>query len=272
MRVELLHVTVREQPRQATLQGIYRRTSKSPIATSTSKMAASTEAQSKTMSDADERLVQILTRHIQHLDSVNHSGQHHQDSPNAAARVFGIPELLEQILLEANDPHALRTTLPLVSKTFQQTILGSIKLQRTRHGAPDWTHPTLLPAPIPTRMLAFPAHKDYTFGYANAPTINAHNRLHILNLRFDRDALAWASDRASTTNGPFRAMFVSQPPPVFLEIFCWSNTADYKARVVETRVMNAGGVTCGQMFDLVRAAEPIGGNVRASLWFGSKSV
>ena len=278
VRVGLLHMAIRQNPRRATTQAIHQHTRKNHITTTTSRMSSSAEVESQPALDVGASDLQSgksfveQSRLAESLDSAKHRDQHHQDGSKAATKVFGIPELLEQILLEVDDQHALRTTLTQVSKTFQQTILGSIKLQRTLHAAPDWTRPKLCPAPIPSRILAFPAHKDKTFDHATAPTIKAHNRLHNFNLSFDRDALAWASDPASTTNGPFRNMLISQPPPVFFEIYCWSNTADYRASNVQTRIMNADGITCGQMFDLVRAADPIGGNVRATLWFGSKSV
>lgn len=208
-----------------------------------------------------------------HVDSMNDQANHHQDGYNAAAKVFGITELLEQILLQADD-HALRTTLPKVSRGFQQTILGSIKLQRRLHSAPDWTQPRLLPAPIPASMLSLKARKDSTSDEAQTTPIDHCSEVpqQVFDARFDRDALAWVCNLSSSTNGAFRNMLICQPPVTAVEIYCWSNTVDYRAKLVEKHIESESGVTCGQVWDLIKVSEPIGGIAKLTWLFERRST
>jgi hypothetical protein len=188
-------------------------------------------------------------------------------TPSAASKVFNITELAEMILLKT-DLTTLHTTAPQVSKDLQQTILGSVKLQRHLHKSPDWSQTKMSPAPLPQKFVTYTlwgSCKDGSFDSENAPTIEPNSQ-HILNLRFDTSAIAWACKPDRKANGVLRDMLICQPPVVAVEIYCWSAPA-HKIQVEQHRIENENGVTCGQLFDLVQASEPIGGNVRLTWSF-----
>lgn len=234
-------------------------------------MSTSTNNESQTQHIAAEQHLapsQALVQRPTIVDLPVHQDGHLHKNSNAAATVFGITELSERILFYA-DIHALRSTLPQVSKDIYQTIIGSVKLQRDLHNAPDWSQTKMLPAPIPERMITYKDHKDGKFDHDNAPPVIEAGSEHILNVRFDRDAIAWACSSDRSVNGRFRNMLICQPPVAAVEIFCWS-TVDYKPKLEQRRIENKNGVTCGEMFDLVRASSPIGGNSRLTWFFSDR--
>jgi hypothetical protein len=195
-------------------------------------------------------------------------------TPSAASKVFNITELAEMILLKT-DIKTLHTTAPQVSKDLQQTILGSLKLQRDLHKSPDWSQTKMSPAPLPTNFLTYQAQgsrADGTFDYDNAPAIEPDYR-HDSCVRFGRDAVAWACNPDRNANAAFRDMLICQPPAVAVEILCWSTqTADYKPKLEQHRVENEDGVTCGQVFDLAERSSPTGGNARLTWFFSDCKV
>jgi hypothetical protein len=204
---------------------------------------------------------------------VNEEQKPHK-TPSAASKVFNITELAEMILLKA-DMTALHTTVPQVSKDLQQTILGSIKLQRDLHKSPDWSQTKMTPAPLPTKFVtdqAWGSHAGGTFDYNNAPTIEPNYKHHSC-VRFDKDAIAWACNPDRKANAAFRSMLVCQPPAVAVEILCWSTqTDDYKPKLEQHRIENEDGVTCGQLFDLAELSSPTGGNARLSWFFSDREA
>jgi hypothetical protein len=195
-------------------------------------------------------------------------------TPSAASKVFNITELAEMILLKT-DIKTLHTAAPQISKDLQQTILGSIKLQRDLHKSPDWSQTKMSPAPLPTNFLTYQAQgsrADGTFDYDNAPAIEPDSEHHSC-VRFGRDAVAWACNPDRNANAAFRDMLVCQPPAVAVEILCWSTrTADYKPKLEQHRVENEHGVTCGQVFDLAELSSPTGGNARLTWFFSDRKV
>lgn len=90
-------------------------------------------------------------------------------------------------------------------------------------------------------------------------------------MRFAIDATSWACNPIRSTNAAFRNMLICQPPVVAVEIFCWSSI-NYQPKLEGNRVENEGGVTCGQLFDLVRKACPIGGNAKLVWFFSGREI
>jgi hypothetical protein len=186
-----------------------------------------------------------------------------------ASQVFNTTELAEMILLHA-DPRELRTTLPRVSKQLRDVITGSVQLQRRLHNPkhPLWSHPTISPAPISTDMLSWTSscHEDGRFPYENPPQVSG---VYQSDAHFEPKGLDWACDTTSTTNTSFREMLICQPPVVAIETFCCSQ-ADYRPKF--GRIKNPNGITCGELFDHVKAQAPTAGQISLSLCLHADSV
>jgi hypothetical protein len=186
-----------------------------------------------------------------------------------ASQVFNTTELAEMILLHA-DPRELRTTLPRVSKQLRDVITGSVQLQRRLHNPkhPLWSHPTISPAPISTDMLSWTSscHEDGRFPYENPPQVSG---VYQSDAHFEPKGLDWACDTTSTTNTSFREMLICQPPVVAIETFCCSQ-ADCRPKF--GRIENPNGITCGELFDHVKAQAPTAGQISLSLCFHADSV
>jgi hypothetical protein len=186
-----------------------------------------------------------------------------------ASQVFNTTELAEMILLHA-DPRELRTTLPRVSKQLRDVITGSVQLQRRLHNPkhPLWSHPTISPAPISTDMLSWTSscHEDGRFPYENPPQVSG---VYQSDAHFEPKGLDWACDTTSTTNTSFREMLICQPPVVAIETFCCSQ-ADCRPKF--GRIENPNGITCGELFDHVKAQAPTAGQISLSLCLHADSV
>lgn len=194
-------------------------------------------------------------------------GAHTKDTaPNKAAQVFATTELMEMILLNANH-RPLRSNLQQVSKRFRDTIHGSPKIQRCLYYTPEWNRATFCPAPIPTNMLNYIEYVQDAAGnflYNCAPEVTDSK---VFILRSDRDAIAWACDEDRTANSTFRNMLVCQPPPVAVEVFCWTTgEKTLKPKNVQRRIASADGIRIGELFDLVKDIAPIG-QARATYTF-----
>jgi len=190
------------------------------------------------------------------INAASRVNRQHSSKLSAMAKVFETQELLEMILAQAH-PRLLHIVLQQVTKNFQQTILTSIKLQRNSHYLPDWMRTKMYPAPLPPSMVTFKSRKDgRLFDYDTAPTIEP-NTSHMISVCFNKDAVSSACSPYVTANSPLRTMLICQPPVVAVKIFCQS-MIDYAPRFVGSRIENANGVTCGQLFDLVERLSPIG--------------
>jgi len=222
-------------------------------------MSASILNESPTRYDSTENHQQVsheLDQRSLNTDSASHVNQQHSSKPSAMAKVFETRELLETILVQAH-PRLLHIVLQQVCKNFQQTILGSINLQRNSHYLPDWKRTKMYPVPLPPSMVTWRARKDgRLFDYDTAPTIEP-NTSHMISVCFNRDAVSSACSPYVTANSPLRTMLICQPPVVAVKIFCQS-IIDSVPRFVGSRIDNANGVTCGQLFDLVERLSPIG--------------
>lgn len=222
-------------------------------------MSTFTLNKSPTKYDSPENHQQISHKPVQrslNIDPTRHANQQHSSKPSAMAKAFETTELLEMILVQAH-PRLLHIVLQQVSKNFQQTILASINLQRNLHYLPDWKRTKMYPAPLPPSIVTFRAHKDgRVFDYDTAPTIEP-NTSHMINVHFNKDAVSSACSPYVTANSSLRTMLICQPPVVVVKIFCQS-IIDSAPRFVGSRIENANGVTCGQLFDLVERLSPIG--------------
>jgi hypothetical protein len=186
-----------------------------------------------------------------------------------ASQVFNTTELAEMILLHA-DSRELRTTLPRVSKQIRDVITGSVQLQRRLHNPkhPLWDHPTICPAPISTTMLSWTAdfHGDGRFPYEDPPQVSSTYQREV---NFEAKGLDWACDTTSTTNQAFREMLVCQPPAVRIETLCWSQA---KNRPDFGHIEDPNGITCGELFDHVKAQAPSAGQIGLTFSFRADSV
>jgi len=186
-----------------------------------------------------------------------------------ASQVFNTTELAEMILLHA-ESRELRTTLPRVSKQIRDVITGSVQLQRRLHNPkhPLWDHPTICPAPISTTMLSWEAsfHKDGRFPYENPPQVTGEYER---SVHFEAKGLDWACDTTSTTNQAFREMLVCQPPAVRIITFCWSQA---KPGPEIAHIENPDGITCGELFDHIKAQAPSAGQISLTFCFRADSV
>jgi hypothetical protein len=228
--------------------------------------------ESRTQPDRARKYQQIshdLSQNSLDVDPVDRDDQQPSNDSSAAAKVLGTTELLELIFLEP-DQRSLRTTLPRVCKAFQQTILGSTKLQRSLHNKPNWKQTKFSPAPIPPSAMAFTTHRNGLFDHDTAPAIHPSSR-HRFNMRFNPEAVAWAANPYSTTNAAFRNMLVCQPPVVAVEIFCFASVCGWP-KLEHNRVENGEGVTCGELFDLVRVSAPVKGDAQIGLVFAGGVV
>lgn len=219
--------------------------------------------------DANNQSQYETITHEQRSDEANFTGDNAQTkctAPNKAAQVFATTELMEMILLNAHH-RPLRSTLQQVSHRLRDTIRGSPRLQRNLHYTPDWKRTTICPAPIRASMLNYIESVQDTAGnflYDCEPEVTDRNFI----LRFARDAIAWACNKDRSANSTFRSMLVCQPPPVAVEIFCWTEGEDpSKLKNVKRRIENVNGIRVGELFDLVQASAPIGGNTRMRYTF-----
>jgi hypothetical protein len=188
-----------------------------------------------------------------------------------ASQVFNITELAEAILLHA-DNLQLQTTLLRVSKQIRDVITGSVKLQRRLHNPkhPRWDHPTISPAPISTTMLSrtTSCFEDGRFPHEDQPEVppqwltNSYQR----HVHFEAKGLDWACDTTSTDSQPFRSMLFCQPPIIAVNTMCFSQT-NYRPCPKMGRIENPNGITCGELFDHVKAQAPVAGQISLSLIF-----
>jgi hypothetical protein len=191
-------------------------------------MSTSTTKESQTQQHATDKSQDLVSRPM-NVELVS-QGDEPQLNKSATAKVFGITELLEMILIET-DQHSLHTALPRVSKDFALPILGSTKLQRSLHKVPDWKHTKMCPAPLPPSVTAFTAHKNGLYDHNTSPVIEPGAR-HRINVRFNEGFITWACDPYSTTNAAFRGMLICQPPVVAVEVSCFS-AVNYLPKLVE---------------------------------------
>jgi hypothetical protein len=185
-----------------------------------------------------------------------------------ASQVFNITELAESILIHADDLQ-LQTTLPRVSKQIRNVIAGSVKLQRRIHNPkhPLWDHPTISPAPISTAILSWTTsyHEDGRFPHEDPPQVPS-NCTYQRHVHFEAKGLDWACDKTSTDSQPFRSMLVCQPPIIAVDTMCFSQT-NYRPCPKMGRIENPNGITCGELFDHVKAQAPVAGQISLSLIF-----
>lgn len=188
---------------------------------------------------------------------------------NTASQVFNITELAEAILLHADD-HQLQTTLPesrsksAMSSPDQRSYSAAFTTPNTHSGT---TRPSLQPPsrppcsagqPLATKMAGFP-HED-------PPQVPSNCSWYQRHVHFEAKGLDWACDTTSTDSQSFRSMLVCQPPIIAIETLCFSQV-DYRPCPKIDRIENVSGITCGELFDHVKAQAPVAGQASLSLFF-----
>jgi hypothetical protein len=61
-------------------------------------------------------------------------------------------------------------------------------------------------------------------------------------------------------------MLVCQPPTIAIDTMCFSQT-NYRPCPRMGRIENPNGITCGELFDYVKAQAPVAGQISLSLIF-----
>lgn len=179
--------------------------------------------------------------------------------PSAATRVSNIPELLQTIFSHV-DTTTLRTRAQRVSKTFRNTIRGSIVIQRRLHNIPAWNlcHKGIYHAPIPAWMSTTSRFDSNLTGPVHPGSLLRPNAEHKLQLRFkSRRVLRWLHEPFHFGNKSFRRMQICIPPVVRVEMLCWSYHEALRVYVSVKRVVeNDEGITWGEVVDEMVEAKP----------------